>query len=325
MFVDLKKAFDTVDHEILIKKLSHYGAKNTELKWFCLYLSNRRQCCKVNGVSSNFEYIRCGVPKGSCLGPLLFLLYINDMPCALKCSKITMYANDTSLAYSAMSVSNISNVMNYELESLRKWLSGNKLSLNVAKTTSMLIGTRNTLQGKNNGELLKTEFKISEELIEQKTSVRYLGIQIDNQLKWKEHVASVSRKVSRAIGMIKYAKKILPPGTLKLFYRGLIEPHLRFCCSVWGNCGVSTIKILERLQNRSVRIAPVEPLLETLQLPSVKEMVHQESASMVYKAVNNQTPIYLTTLFNRVSSVTNRVLRNCELNIRPPRLKTKHG
>ena len=121
-----------------------------------------------------------------------------------------MYAEDTSLAYSAKSVSDIFSVMNYELESLRKWLSINKLSLNVAKTTSMLIGTRNTLQDKNNGELLKTEFKISEELIQQKTSVKYLGIQIDNQLKWKEHVASVSRKVSRAIGMIKYAKKILP-------------------------------------------------------------------------------------------------------------------
>ena len=125
MFVDLKKLFDTVDHEILIKMLSHYGVKNTELKWFCSYLSNRRQCCKVNRVSSNFEYIRCGVPQGSCLGPLLFLLYINDMPCALKCSKITMYADDTSLAYSAKSVSDISNVMNYELENLRKWLSGN--------------------------------------------------------------------------------------------------------------------------------------------------------------------------------------------------------
>ena len=332
VFVDLKKAFDTVDHEILISKLSHYGVKNTELKWFCSYLSNRRQCCKVNGESSNFEYIRCGVPQGSCLGPLLFLLYINDMPYALKYSKTTMYADDTSLAYSAKSVSDISNVMNYELESLRKWLFSNKLSLNVAKTTSMLIGTRNRLQDKSNGELHRTNFNISDELIEQKTCVKYLGIQIDSQLKWKEHVESVSLKVSRAIGMIKYAKKFLPTETLKLLYRGLIEPHLRFCCSVWGSCGASTRKILERLQNRSVRIitnspydAPAEPLLKSLGLPSVNNMIYQESASMVYKAVNNQAPIYLTTLFNRVSSVTSRSLRNSELNIRPPRLKTKHG
>ena len=198
--------------------------------------------------------------------------------------------------------------------------------------TSMLIGTRNALQDKSNGELLRANFKISEEPIEQKTCVKYLGIQIDSQLKWKEHVAPVSLKVSRDIGMIKYAKTFLPTETLKLLYRGLIEPQLRFCCSVWVNCGVSTRKILEGLHDRSVRLitnspydAPAEPLLRSLGLPSVNDKIYQEPASMVYKAVNNQVPIYLTTLFNRVSSVTIRSLRNSELNIRPSRLKTKQG
>ena len=138
---------------------------------------------------------------------VLFLLYINEMPYAPTYSKTTMYADDTSLAYSAKSVSDISKVLNCELEGHRKWLLSNKLSLNVAKTAYMLTGKRNALQDKSNGELLWTNFKISEELIDQETCVKYLGIQIDNQLKWKEHVASVSLKVSRAIGMIKYAKK----------------------------------------------------------------------------------------------------------------------
>ena len=132
--------------------------------------------------------------------------------------------------------------------------------------------------------------------------------------------------------MIKYDIKFLPTETLNLIHCGMIETYLRFCCSVWGNCGVSTRRILERLQNRSVRIitnspydAPAEPLLKSLGLPSINEMVHQESASMVYKAVNDQLPINLTTLFNRVSSVTNRSLRNSEFNIKPPRLKTRFG
>ena len=163
-----------------------------------------------------------------------------------------MYDDDTSLAYSAKSVSDISHVMNYELESLRKWLFSNKLSLNVAKTTSMLIGTRNALQDKSNRELLRTNFKTLEEPIEQKICVKYLGIQINSKLKWKEQVASVSLKVSRAMEMIKYAKKFLPTEKLKLLYRELIESHLRLCCLVWGSCGASTRKILERLQNRSV-------------------------------------------------------------------------
>ena len=133
VFMDLKKAFDTVDHDILLGKLSHYGIKNTEHKWFSSYLGNRRQCCRVNGITSNVENMTCGVPQGSCLCPLLFLLYINDLPFALKCSKVTMYADDTSLAHSAKDVKDIISTMNIELENLKVWLHGNKLSLNVAK------------------------------------------------------------------------------------------------------------------------------------------------------------------------------------------------
>ena len=104
VLVDLKKAFDTVDLDILLGKLSHYGIKNTKHKWFSSYLGNRRQYCRVNGITSNVENITCGVPHGSCLGPLLFLLYINDLSFALKCSKVTMYADDTSFAHSAKDV-----------------------------------------------------------------------------------------------------------------------------------------------------------------------------------------------------------------------------
>ena len=137
-----------------------------------------------------------GVPQRSCLGPLLLLLYINDMPYALRCSKITMYTDDTSLAYSAKNVNDVAKVTNYELENLRKWLYSNKLSLIVAKTTSILIDTKKALQDKTNGEPLWTEFRISGELIEQRTSVKYLGILIDNQLKWKDLVPLLSLRVS---------------------------------------------------------------------------------------------------------------------------------
>ena len=118
VFVDLKKAFDTLDHDILLGKLSHYGIRNTEHKWFSSYLANRQQCCRVNGITSNVENIICGVPQGSCLGPLLFLLYISDLPCALKCPKVTMYADDTSLAHSAKDVKDLTSTMNTELEYL---------------------------------------------------------------------------------------------------------------------------------------------------------------------------------------------------------------
>ena len=109
-----------------------------ELDWFISYLSNRKQCCKVNGKTSEIQDIQCGVPQGSCLGPLLFLIYINDLPFALQRTKVTMYADDTSISYSS---TDLCNAINSDLQNLSSWPQGNKLSLNVAKTQSMILGT----------------------------------------------------------------------------------------------------------------------------------------------------------------------------------------
>ena len=159
--MNLKKAFDRVDHDILLGKLSHYGITNTEHKWFSSYLGNKLQCCTVNGTASIVENVACGVPQGSCLGPLLFLHYINDLPCAFKCSKATMYADDTSLAHSAMDIKDITSAMEIELENLKAWLHRNKLSLNEAKVRSMFVGTRHTINDKATTELLRANFVIS--------------------------------------------------------------------------------------------------------------------------------------------------------------------
>ena len=173
---------------------------------------------------------------------------------------------------------------------------------------------------------------ISGEHIEQKPSVKYLGVHIDNKLTWKDHIKAVPSKVTRAIAMIRHSKKLLPKHTLKMLYQGLVEPLFRFCCSVWGACGVTTRCTLEKLQNRAIRIitdspydAPAKPILRQLRLPSIAEMIRQESAGMVYKAINGQAPAYLSSLFNRISVVTNRMLRNSNLKLRPPSMKTKFG
>ena len=133
IFIDLKKAFNTVDHDILLAKLRKYGVENLELAWFTSYLTNRKQFCIVNRICSKTKDIHCGVPQSSFLGPLLFLIYINDLPFALKKGKVTMYADDTSISYQTL---------NSELNDLKLWMQGNKLSLNVLKTQAMVVGSQ---------------------------------------------------------------------------------------------------------------------------------------------------------------------------------------
>ena len=139
VLIDLKKAFDTVDHQILLRKLELYGIKGQALSFLNSYLSNRSQKCQINGFLSSEKVIRCGVPQSSILGPLFFLLYINDLPQCLSKTKPRLFADDTNLTASGNSITRLEAAVNSDLENLKKWLIANKLSLNVAKTEFMLI------------------------------------------------------------------------------------------------------------------------------------------------------------------------------------------
>ena len=145
VFIDLKKAFDTIDHEIILRKLSYFGADQATAKWFQSYLSNRTQRCNVNGNLSSASTVTCGVPQGSILGPLLFLMYINDLPNCLRVAAPRMFADDTSITLSAKTVADLKLAVTSELNNLTCWLRANKLSLNVAKTELIIIGSRQRL------------------------------------------------------------------------------------------------------------------------------------------------------------------------------------
>ena len=332
IFIDLKKAFDTVDHEILLKKLTKYGIIGLENTWFASYLSNRMQFCKVNGVSSKLDDINCGVPQGSCLGPLLFLIYINDLPFSLQNSQVTMYADDTTISYSSKNIDDLNENMNRDLNCLKQWLQGNKLSLNVMKTQAMVVGSRPNLKKISDKKIESPSFAIGDSQVEIVEKTKYLGVQLDQHLVWDEHTTFLRAKVSRALGFLKYAKKLLPQETLSQIYRGIVEPHFRYCCSVWGSCGESKRLALQKLQNRAARIvtnssydAPADALIQKLKWPTIAEIIKRETASIVFKSINGLAPTYLSNIFSKNSSRDTVKLRNSETDLRVPLMKTTNG
>ena len=203
---------------------------------------------------SNIESIRYGVPQGSCLGPLLFLIYINDLPLVLDNAKATMYADDTSISYSSKSVEAINSAINDDLSNLKLWLQTNMLSLNVTKTRAMLIGSWPKLQNICNSDGIYTKLSIDDEVVPMINETKYLGTQIDKTLSWKEHINVIASKISRGIGMLRYAQRYVPLSTIKIMYWSKVEPHLRYCCTVWGCCTETDLKRLQILQNRAARI-----------------------------------------------------------------------
>ena len=201
VLLDLQKAFDTVDHEILCNKLESMGINFT--KWFKSYLGGRQQIVIANETKSDPGMVSCGVPQGSILGPLLFLCYVNDMPISVKC-KLLLYADDSALLVSGSDPQSIANILSNELESCRKWLMDNKLSLHLGKTESILFGSKRKLKNVETFEV-----RCGQEIIKHVNSVKYLGIEIDDDLSGSNIVKEIATKANARLKFLYRYKNML--------------------------------------------------------------------------------------------------------------------
>ena len=213
--------------------MNPYGIQGTSLDWFKSYLINRTQRCSVNGCLSDFTTFKRGVQQGTILGPFLFLIYINDLPNCLSFSVPRMYADDTHITYAGSDLHLIQSSLSHDLEKLSKWLVCNRLTLNATKTEFMVIGSRQRLSTLSD----TLELSIDNVPIEQVSSVKSLGIYIDENLTWHFHIDKLCKKIASAIGAIKRVKPFVPQSTLLSVYNSLALSHFNYCSLVWDECG----------------------------------------------------------------------------------------
>jgi len=296
--IDLKKAFDTVDHQILLSKLKFYGIEGVPLQWFKDYLLNRSQITSLNGTLSRKEFIKTGVPQGSILGPLLFILYVNDLPGCLMSSKVNMYADDTAFYAMDKDITNVRRALNEDLKNLHNWLCANKLSLHTGKTKSILICNHQKLRHITDPTLSTT---LDSTPIEQVDHLPYLGIELDSRCSFEEHVRGLTSKLNRALGILKRTAPYLPLTTRKMLYNSLVLPHYDYCATVWSCTSQHCITRLQRIQNRAMRIilnAPprshIEDLLDTLKWMSVRQRFLYNQMCLMWRIVHGHAPQYLT-------------------------------
>ena len=264
VFIDLKKAFGTSDHEIILRKLSYFGADQETAKFFQSYLSNRTQRCNLSTAST----VSCGVPQGSILGPLLFLMCINDLPNCLGVAAPRMFADDTSITLSAKTVADLKLAVTSELNNLTCWLRANKLSLNVAKTELMIIGSRPRLIAQC-GEI---NISIDDRTIKRVDHSKSLGLTIDAQLSWSKHVDEISKKVSSALGALKRVRPFIPTDVAVQIYNAL-----RWLKTVYST------KILMGFYSHSLSLAAA--IMVSKNCPAIGEHVVVKTVSSSFQDV----------------------------------------
>ena len=317
LFLDLSKAFDTLDHSILLHKLRHYGISNTPLMWFESYLTDRSQYVDLDGTMSQTLNLTTGVPQGSILGPLLFIIYMNDINVVSDIFDFILYADDTSLSSILQSFSANDNVnilsskINEELEKIYTWLAINKLSLNLKKTKFMIFHYKQ----KKILPHMVPHIQINNTDIDLVKEFNFLGLTVNEHLDWSSHCQLIANKISRTTGIINKLKHYLPEDVLKIMYNSLILSQLQYCIKAWGFEHHRLLK----LQKKAIRLitsskynAHTSPLFKKLNLLKLEDIFKVQCLKFYYKLKNETVPQYFRNMFTPNNLVHNYSTRHSQ-------------
>ena len=255
VFIDFRNAFDTIDHKLLLRKLSVYGASVSAVSWIQSYLSNRKQFIKLGNQSSELLPIKQGVPQGSILGPVLFLLFVNDMPLNISKSTLDIYADDTTISSSASwkEIPKLQEAILEDLQKVEKWSRTNNMYLNPSKTKAMMaVGKR--LRKRFEGETLSLQLSLNDKEIEIVRSHKLLGMKIDQDLTYDEHIDELCKKLSKRIGLLRHISPYLKQKQRLVYYQAIVKPVMLYICSVWSSCSNKSLERVFQMQKRAARI-----------------------------------------------------------------------
>ena len=267
-------------------------------------------------------FVNCGVPQGSNLGPLLFILFINDISQAVKHSTVSLYADDTCLYYAADNSTDLSTCMNEDLNRISKWLSCNELLLNTDKCEFMVFGSRHKLLS-----FVNVQVNINGVQVKRVEECKYLGVTLTPSLNWNPHIMSVKRKATSSLYCLKRIRPFISQETALLLFKTLFQPHFEYCSLIWFNAGISLVKQLNVLQNRALRVVlhvdsrfSSHLLYSFLDIDRIDIRWRKQALCYIFKLIHGLQPLSLCSFISVKRS--NYHFRNFENKLVLPKPKT---